>query len=167
MSYKWRIICTEPGDEGYQFAWSDTAITECPNDSGHSVDVNSVTRIKEEKADIRIYPHTTKVKGSNYTEVATCYFNPDYYSGDLRRVKLLSYLDNGATSYDVEIFDRDNNVQLVESNFINKSEEVQRQVTGVISSPPYSNTVLEINVKKTGGNNKKCVHISEIIFYFG
>ena len=167
MSKRWRIYCTEPGDEGWQYVWSDTVITECPNDSGHSVNTNITTLVGEEKPLIRILPHTTKVRGSNYTEVATCHFDPDEYSGELRRVKVLSYLDNGATSYDIEVFDRDNNIQLVENNFTNISEEVQQQTTGLISSPPSSKTVLEINIKKTGGNNSKYARISEIIFYFG
>ncbi len=167
MSKKWRVYCTEPGDEGYKYVWSDTVITECPNDSGHSVNTDITTLVGSEKPLIRISPYTTKVRGSNYTEVATCHFDPDEYPGELRRVNVLSYIDSGATSYDVEVFDRDNNIQLVETNFTNKSEEVEQQFTGIISSPPSSKTVLEINIRKIGGNNKQYVHLSEIIFYFG
>lgn len=167
MSKKWRIYCTEPGDEGYKYTWSDTVPTECPNDPGHSFNTDSIVVIGRELPLIRIFPHTTRVRGSNYTEVATCHFNPDDYEVELRRVNVLSYIDDGATSYDVELFDRNNNVQLAEGNFTNMSGEVQQQFTGVVSSPPSSNTVLEINIKKTGGNNKKYAHISEITFYFG
>jgi hypothetical protein len=112
-------------------------------------------------------PHTQNIRGNNYTEVATCQFDPDDYDGTLRRVKLLSYIDSGATSYDVEVIDRDNNVQLIENNFTNTSEEVQEQTMGVISSPPSSKTILEVNVKKTGGTSNKYARISEIVFYFG
>nr|QBK85692.1 MAG: hypothetical protein LCMAC101_02870 [Marseillevirus LCMAC101] len=115
---------------------------------------------------MRIVPHTNKIRGNNYTKVADCSFDLNDYSGELRRVKVLSYLDSGATSYDIEVFDRDNNVQLVETNFTNTSGEVQEQATGVISSPPSSKTVLEVNVKKTGGNGSHYARISEIVFYF-
>ncbi len=167
MSKKWRIYCTEPGDEGWQYVWADTVPTECPNDPGHSFNVDGIALVGREIPLIRIFPHTQIVRGVNYTEVATCHFDPDDYNGTLRRVKVLSYLDSGATSYDVEVYDRDNNVQLVESNFTNTSGEVQEQSTGVISSPPTSKTVLEINVKKTGGNNNRYARVGEIIFYFG
>ncbi len=167
MSKKWRVYCTEPGDEGWQYVWADTVPTGCPNDPSHSFDIDSIVLLGRENPLIRISPHTRAVRGNNYTEVATCQFDPDEYEGTLRRVKVLSYLDSGATSYDVEVYDRDNNIQLVESNFTNTSEEVQEQSTGIISSPPSSKTILEINVKKTGGNDNKYARVTEIIFYFG
>ena len=167
MSKKWRIYCNEPGYEGYKYTWSDTIPIECPKNPGHSIDTKGIVIVGKEKPLIRIFPHTTKVRGSNYTEVAACNFNPGDYEGELRRVKVLSYLDIGATSYDIEVFDRNNNVQLIENNFANMSNEVEEKFTDPISSPPSSNTVLGINIKKTGGSNKNYVHISEIIFYFG
>jgi hypothetical protein len=167
MSKRWRVYCEEPGDEGWQYIWSDTAPTGCPNDAGHSYNANSIKQIGREVPLLRLTPHTRQVKGSNYTEIATVSFNPDDYDGTLRRIQALSYMDTGTTSYDIEVFDLDNNVQLITNNFTNASEEVERNTSGVISSPPTGHTTLEINVKKTGGNNKKYARVEEIIFYFG
>jgi len=166
MSKKWRVHCTEPGDEGWKYIWADSVPTGCPDDSGHSFNSDSIALVGRERALLRIAPHTRTVRGVNFTEIAVFSFDPDDHEGTLRRVKVLSYLDDGATSYDVELFDRNNNTQLIESNFTNMSGEHLEQYTGVLSTPPTSKTVLEVNVKKTGGNNNKYVRISEIILCF-
>lgn len=165
MSKRWRIYCTEPEDEGFKYVWSDTAPTECPNDSGHSYNSNSISQIGREAPLLRLVPHTRKVRGSNYTQIAIISFNPNDYDGTLRRIQALSYMDTGTTSYDIELFDLDNNTQLITNNFTN--EEVEKNASNVILFPPTSPTTLEINVKKTGGNNRKYARVEEIIFYFG
>ena len=47
------------------------------------------------------------------------------------------------------------------------NEEVENNSSDVIANPPTSDTVLEFNIKKTGGNNKKYIRIEEISLWFG
>jgi len=65
-----------------------------------------------------------------------------------------------------EVYDRDNNVSLVTSTFSNMNKKSEEMSTGIISSPPLSETVLEFNVKRTGGNGKKYIRIEEISLLF-
>ena len=98
MSKRWRVYCTEPGDVGFQYVWSDTKPTECPNDSGHSYNPNSISQIMKESPLFRFHPHTRKTRSKELMEIGTCHFDPNDYPGPLRRAKILAYLDSGATS---------------------------------------------------------------------
>ena len=167
MSKRWRIYCTEPGDEGFKYIWSDTAPTECPNNATHSVNSNSVKQDMKEVSLLKISPSVRKLRSKNLEVVGICNFNPDDFPGTLRRVKILAYLDTGATSYDFEVYDRDNNTSLTSSNFTNMNNKYEEMETGVISSSPSAKTVLEFNLKKTGGSNKKFVRVEEISLFFG
>ena len=43
--YKWKIYCTT--ENAFIEAWSETPITTCPNDTGHTVNPDSVSQIDE------------------------------------------------------------------------------------------------------------------------
>jgi len=91
MSKRWRIYCTEPGDKGYKYVWSETAPTECPNDSGHSVNPNSINQDMKEVPLYKFQPHTRRSKSINLEAIGICHFDPSAYNGQLRRVKILGY----------------------------------------------------------------------------
>ena len=167
MSKRWRVYCTEPGHEGWRYVWTNTAPTECPGDPGYSINVDSIKQDMKEVPLYKIRPHTRKSRSKNLEEIAVSHFDPSGQHGDFRRVKFLGHLDEGATSYNFEVYDRTNEVSLSLTSFNNTGKESQEMTTDVISSVPTSETILQFNVERVGGNNKKYIWVEEISLIFG
>jgi hypothetical protein len=163
MSTKWRIYCADESEEGWKYIWSDTTPTECPNSSTHQI--RGVNSVGIEIPVVRVIPSITSTNSSNYTRIATINYNEDTM-GSLRRVKVLSYNDSGATEHSVEVFDATSNISLISANLTSTIDFAVNDV-GVFSGTgidPGEN-LLEIYLKKTGGNNSQKAYISQIILY--
>lgn len=160
MSYKWRIRCTV---HGWQYGWADVPITECPIESSDPLVAGMVYRVGEEVPVMAMIPKTTKVNNGNYERIASVAYNSEYL-GKLSRVKVSSSMDDGVTSYDVEVYNRDDQSSVIETNFTNTGD-VQLSDIGYVASPPEGNVNLEINTKRNGGNGSKYVHIEQITLY--
>ena len=149
MSTKWRIYCTEPGDEGWHTAWSDMAITTCPSNVAHSVNSNSVTEIAREKEAFRITPTILDSDSTELLRMARIHYSTSLH-GTLRRIKFIGNKEGNISSYDVEVYDVTNQVSLISANFTNTGIDDLNDL-GVISSPPSGDVILEINAKQTNG----------------
>jgi hypothetical protein len=163
MSTKWRIYCTEPGDEGWQTAWSDTVITTCPNNVSHSVNPNSTSEIGWEKEAFRLTPTITTSKSSKLLRIERIHYSTLQH-GNLRRVKFIGNKEGNVSSYDVEVYDVTNQTSLVSGNFTNTGIDDINDV-GTISSSPSGDVILEINAKQTGGTGNSGFYIDQIIVY--
>jgi len=163
MSIKWRIYCTEPGYEGWKTAWSDTAITTCPNNVAHSVNLNSVNEIGWEKEAFRITPTITYSRSTKFLRIGRTHYST-FQHGNLRRVKFIGNKDGTISSYDVEVYDVTNKVSLASMNFTNTDIDTLNDL-GTISPSPSGDVIIEINAKRTGGNRRSHLHIDQIIFY--
>lgn len=159
---KWRVFCIE--EDGFQTLWSSSQPVECPNDPGHTINSEITGLMATEIPQIRIIPQNNKVGKSFFSNVASIYFDPSDYIGKLRRVVAVGYKDNGVTNYEIELFDATNNQQLLTS--VQSNSENLPVDLGLVQNPPTTEVVLEINLKKTGGNARKYAVINEIIFYF-
>ena len=122
-----------------------------------------MTKVGEEVLVERITPIVDRVNNGNYTRVAIIHYDSNV-SGPLRRVKVMSNMDNGTTSYDVEVYDHTNQVSLCSQTFTN-TEDFGFSDLAVLSSPPEGIINLEINVKRNGGGSKKYAYIAEIVLY--
>ena len=162
MSTKYRIYCTQSGDEGWQEVWSDTPPTTCPNNVSHSVNPNSIQEIGYEKEAYRISNLNIKIKTNSFSTIINTYYDTQK-CGKLRRVKLVSYKDSNVTSYDVQVNNLTNAEILTTSNHTNNNSQLED--VGIISNFPEGNVFIEVNVKKNGGNVNQNITITEIIFY--
>ncbi len=163
MSTKWRIYCTEPGDEGWQTAWSDTAITTCPNNAVHSVNSNSVNEIALEEEAFRITPTILESDSTEFLRMVRIHYS-DSHHGTLRRIKFIGNKTGNISSYDVEVYDVTNQVSLISTNFTNTGVDDLNDL-GAISSPPSGDVILEINAKQTDGTGTSNLYIDQIIVY--
>lgn len=164
MATKWKIYCTEPGDEGWHYIWSDTAPTACPNNPAHSVNINSVVEVAVEVEQYRINPTFSAIsKSSNFLRTTTFEFDPDV-SGDLRRVKLVSNTDDPSGDYSIELYDVTHKISLSTDTFSNTNPD-EIQVTSFVNTIPTEKSLIEVNVKKISGNKNAQVFIYQIIVY--
>ena len=160
MSYKWRIRCTV---HGWQYGWADTPITECPVESSDPLVAGMVYRVGQEVPVIGVIPKTTQISSTNYERIASISYDSEHW-GELCRVKVMSSMDRGATSYDVEVYNRDDHTSVIESNFTNTGDVASSDL-GHITTPPSGKVNLEINAKRNGGKGDKKVSIEYITLY--
>ncbi len=164
MTTKWRIYCTEPGDVGWQFAWSDSPISECVNNPLHSVNPNSVNQVAREKEQFRLNPSfASRVKSNKLVRVATFEYDP-LISGPIRRLRIVGNIGAFAGSYDVELYDVTNRTRLSLDTFTNETPD-EIQVTSVVNSPPGSKALLEVNARKVTGVGQAGVSFFQIMVY--
>ena len=105
---------------------------------------------------IVLTPRSANSKNSTFRRMGTFYFPGTTYA----TAKSISYLNSGATSYDILIFDLDNNQELLNTNLTNTSEMCKDlgELTNVSPNP----TRVEISIKRNGGNSSKKVHLESI-----
>lgn len=101
-------------------------------------------------------PKTNNTKFSSYQRLGT-YNLENIKSGS---AKCVSWMDDSATSYDVQIFDKTNKQILLTANLTNTSEGVQD--LGSLTNLPSTPTQIEISVRKNGGNSGSKVYIESL-----
>ena len=104
---------------------------------------------------LNIIPKTGSVKSSSYTRIAANLFPGTTYA----TAKSVSY--STATSYDIQIYDKNNQQILLTANLTNSEESIQD--LGVLSNLSVDQTQIEISVKKTGGGK---AYIESIIICY-
>lgn len=161
MSIKWKIYCTEVGDEGWQEAWNNTAITTCPNNVAHSVNSNSVVEVAREMVSMQQSPSIMSTNSDTYDVLGVILYDTMTH-GLLRRVKVISKMDVGATSYDIEIYDVTNTQQLATANFTNTV--YASNDTGVIGATLSGEVLIEIRAKRNGGTSEN-IHVTSAVFF--
>ncbi len=72
----------------------------------------------------------------------------------------ISYMDSDVTSYDIQIFDKDNKQVLLTKNLTNTNESIQD--LGVLTNLPTLPTQIEISIKKNGGNKSSKIYIENV-----
>lgn len=160
MSIRWRIFCTDPDDIGWHEVWSDTPPTVCPNDAGHSVNLNSYQELDLEEELLRFNPNVI-ANNVNYERILKFSYNPDIY-GTIRRFKLLAYQEGNLDDFSIRVSNATTVSTLLEESFSN-TDEVNIITTGEISVSPSVENVIEIDIKRNGGNKASKIYIDEII----
>ena len=98
-------------------------------------------------------------KKSSYTRVGISIFLGSTYA----TAKCISYMDSGATSYDIQIYDKDNHQVLLTKNLTNTEESVQD--LGVLTNLSTSPSQIEVLVKRNGsGSNKVYIETLTICY---
>ena len=159
MSYRWRLWCTI---HGWVYGWDDNPITQCPIENSDPVDTNKTFQVGEEKGTVELTPTTYRIRSKNYQRVTSMVYDSET-KGPLHRATVLSFMDSNLTSYSVEIYDKTNEVSLVETTFSNTGDFSENFID-IIPNPPEGKVVLEINMKVNGVKNKYA-YISQIVLY--
>lgn len=97
---------------------------------------------------------------SSFTRTGTEIFKGSTYA----IAKSISYMDSGATSYDIRILDKTNKTILLSTNLTNTEESIQD--LGVLSNLSTSTSQIEVSIRKNGGNKKDKVYIESVTIYF-
>ena len=96
-----------------------------------------------------------------YSRITSLYIQGEYHQS-IQSIKIIAYMQNGNTSYDVKIYDVNNNKVIAEKNFTNTTEDILDM--GSLSNLPYKETIFEVQVKSN--KNRKDVYIQNIILNY-
>jgi hypothetical protein len=175
IKYKYRIFCETDGTWEYEFR--TTPPTVCPDDAGHTVNANSVNKVKGPTIVSLSIPMKYKkkdLKDNVYTELTTYEFAGTNFCGEFKYAKLITRMDDNGSGSEgdedfalyLQIYDITNNVAILTSDKTSCSTIAAPPLTfdidTVCSSDP---AIWQISIKrpskKSGDVFIKCVD-----FYF-
>lgn len=113
---------------------------------------------------IRVYPSNPAISNVYYTSSGCFTYQGTNVVNPITAIDMLSNVDPGTQSYDVQIINRQNNSIIAEKNFTNTT--LDRVSFDTISNLPSDLGVIEILCKvNKNGKATKYVHIEEILFW--
>lgn len=110
-----------------------------------------------------VFVITQKLSSNNFEKVASFIF-PGTSTTIPIKITMISYTPTG-TSYDVRIYDINNNVIIVSNNYTNKSSQSNSIDLDTLSLPA-NDIIAEIHVRYNGSSSNKYVYIDEFILYY-
>ena len=86
--------------------------------------------------------------------------------GEIKEIKIVSYMDEGITSYNVRIVDKNNQSNIIAeiTGLSNTEDDIVDM--GSINNIPSSESRFEIQVKKMGGVAKDSIYVDSISFIY-
>lgn len=99
-----------------------------------------------------------QVKSRSFTRASAFHVAGSDVSGVPYSIQVLAYADSGSAG-EVRLYDKTNGSILTSATFSNTNEE---EFTVPVGAWPTEDFVLEIQIKKTSGNNNKRVYLSSI-----
>lgn len=157
------LVSTNPYGDAIEITFSGTLSSQ-EGVKLHNIitEWDSNTLVKYNKVDSITLSSLSGASGS-HKRVGIYGYDGAATVGELKKITLVGYKDFGITSYCVRIFDINNSKIIAEAMFNNNSDDVMDM--GPLSNIPDEPTVLEIQVKKTGGTNAQKVYISTMTFF--
>lgn len=164
MSFKWRVYCLDPSDIGWQYTWSDTKPTVCPNNVSHSINNQSISVIQTEIFRYQLNPIMYNTNNIKLQRICLFYY-PTTTIGKLLRIKIISRNERSSENHIFEIYDITNQVSLYTSSPIITTLPDQIHTLGPINLAPTNDVLIEVNVKSSNKNN--IINIDKILIFSG
>lgn len=169
MTYNlYRFVCTTETvtTPVYKVVKSQTTPTVCPTNAGHTIDVDSITIVSKEYNTYQSAPIQILTASTTYDEASVMHqllYNIENY-GIIKRIKVISLMDPGNTSYDIQVYDRSNTTEIVTGNF-NNSSVYESKDLGELNYAQDGDFIIELRAKKNGGTVNDHVYISSFVIY--
>lgn len=162
MSISWRGWCED--ESMWIYKWSDTEITQCPNDTNHTLRVDSVSAQYTKKLLVMV-DIDADITNTVYTLAKSFSFPGSNLVGNIHSITTTGYIvDAGVTSFDIKVRDTTHDQTIAEITNLTATTPTNYNL-GAISSVPAGPSSLEVHVRKTGGNSKKIAHVSTLSLF--
>lgn len=161
MSKKYIIYCTDEVDKGFKVVWGDNPPSECPNDAGHSVNLDSVIPIGSIREALRISNIDKRIKSKSKERVIVFQFNPTIL-GQMRNARILATVRGNTTSYTLELLNLTTRTTIIDTTVTDLSEDVIIDI-GTVTNSPTEECVIELNVSRSNGSGQ--IIFNEIVIY--
>ncbi len=157
--YQWQIYCNPEGIMVPK--WSDTILTQCPNNPAHSVVLNSAAIIQSARFTQKISSLFT-TSSTSYVNVGKFVFQgTNYYNNDhvpVKYIKIRASIPSG--SYDLRLIDPSSTV-LWSSTGITGTSDVTTTIDFDTFTNPTNEVLLTLQTKTSGST----VTISDVSIY--
>ena len=126
---------------------------------------NSQTEVPKTQFFI-VHPETKDIYWKEYTLSAKFKFPGTDYSGDIDYIEVLANMDEEVTSYAIRIVNASDFTILAEVTGLTNTETAVHDL-GVISNVPAEECIIDVFVKRAGGDDGNGVHVDQITVYHG
>ena len=86
--------------------------------------------------------------------------------GLLDYIDVVSKMQNGISSYDIRVVNADNGDVIVEKNGLSNTN-YETVDLGTLINIPTSESIMEVEIRRVGGNGNKDVYIQQVAVYYG
>ena len=147
--YRQTIYCIT--EDAWPTVWSDTTLTQCPNNAAHSVnadsaEINLVARLTEQLNLASTVNNSTYTTIGNFVVQGTTYYGVDSPSPKYLKINALI----NVSTYDLRIIDDSNNV-LIEITSLNNTSYADTVFDFDTVTLPASTTVYTIQARSPSG----------------
>ena len=112
---------------------------------------------------IPVYLNGNGINTSSYLRYGVYGYSGTNLTLSFKKISIVAYMDNTVTDYSVRIFNMTNSNIIAEATFTNTTEQILDM--GSLSNIPSNPSILEIHLKRNGGNNNSKAYATQVIFY--
>lgn len=112
---------------------------------------------------IKFNLNSREISNTSYTRLDTLIYEGTNNTSEIKKMLAIGYMDSGVTNFSIKINDKTNGTVLAENTFTDATESILELTP--ISNLPAERSILELQVKKTGGAGNKKVHVDSVILY--
>jgi hypothetical protein len=164
MSTYWRIFCQTEND--WSYGWSDTPLTVCQNDSGHTVSSDSTQELYLEK-NLMTTSLNQDFNSSDYIKM----FQFTYKSkvAGLYRLKAVIYSVGNVDSFNVRVINMTTKKIIIETGDITNTDQ---NILYVLDTATIDNdaslvedSVMSLSIRCNGvADDEARVHVENVVF---
>jgi len=99
---------------------------------------------------------------TSYKNISTYIYEGSKKMGDIKDIACVAYIDSDVTDFSIRIYDDTNNKVISEKTFTNTDRDSLSMLP--LSNVPTKKAIITVQIKKSGGTNKKYVYIENIQF---
>jgi|JI10StandDraft_1071094.scaffolds.fasta_scaffold92907_3 hypothetical protein len=110
-----------------------------------------------------IVPRASKYKNTTFTRCGSMIYQGTIKVRPISSFQIVSYMDDGVTSYSFRVVDLTHKQVITEGTFTNTTEAICAMSS--ISNLSYKKATLEFQVMKTGGKNGQQMYIDSITIF--
>lgn len=104
-----------------------------------------------------------ETSNTSYTREDTLIYEGSNNTGDIKKILAVGYMDSGVTNFSIKINDKTNNNIIAENSFTDTTESILELTP--ISNVPTERSILELQIKKTGGAGSKKCYVDSVTLY--
>ena len=113
---------------------------------------------------IKLTPKNSNISNTSYSRVDTFVYEGSDTIGTIKKISGIGYMDSGVTNFSIKLYDKTNGLIIAESSFTDTTESIL-SITP-INNVPTGQALIEILVKKTGGNGNQKAYCETVTIYF-
>ncbi|MHC4342911.1 MAG: hypothetical protein ACYSX0_22205 [Planctomycetota bacterium] len=169
-----RFVAWCEDEEALVYEWTETAMTECPNDSGHTLTPSSISieegRGSVQRNDIRIAlgddPYL-ETNNSSYEDAALLIFGGENADPPSRYQVVVS-ADHTNPTADVRVYDITNTQVIAEKTGITfaAADTYYIEDLGDLSNLPTDEAIFVVQIRRASGSGPQSVRISYVTAFY-